>query len=71
MTWDDAEEWFEQAFAAACRNKNWGPKDGITRSFQHALDHSHFSYVCDKGRPFKTVFGVSWIKIIPGRLHLE
>ncbi|KAM3069420.1 hypothetical protein ACMFMG_005526 [Clarireedia jacksonii] len=71
MTWNDAEEWFEQALTAAYRNREWGPKDGITRSLQTALDRHHFSYVSDKGRPFKTVFGVSGLKIIPGRLHLE
>ncbi|PMD25575.1 hypothetical protein NA56DRAFT_565482, partial [Hyaloscypha hepaticicola] len=71
MTWSDAEDWFEEAFAAAMRNKDWGPKDGIVRSLQNALDHHHFSYVSDEGRPFKTIFGVSGIKITPGRLHLE
>ncbi len=71
MTWGDAEDWFEEAFAAAMRNKDWGPKDGIVRSLQNALDHHHFSYVSDEGRPFKTIFGVSGIKITPGRLHLE
>lgn len=71
MTWYDAEEWFEGAFAAALANKEWGPKDGIVMSLQNAMDHHHFSYVSDKGRPFKTVFGVSGIKIRPGRLHLE
>ncbi|RYP62306.1 hypothetical protein DL771_009791 [Monosporascus sp. 5C6A] len=71
MTWDDAEEWFEEAFAAASRNEEWGPKDGIVMSLQRALDRHHFSYVSDKGRPFKTIFGVSGIKIYPGRLHLE
>jgi tetratricopeptide (TPR) repeat protein len=71
MTWDDAEDWFEEAFAAALRNKAWGPKDGIVRSLQNAIDHQHFSYVSDEGRPFKTIFGVSGIKIMPGRLHLE
>lgn len=71
MTWDDAEDWFQEAFAAALRNKTWGPKDGIVRSLQNAIDHEHFSYVSDEGRPFKTIFGVSGIKIMPGRLHLE
>lgn len=70
-TWDDAEDWFEEAFAAALRNKDWGPKDGIVMSLQNAMDHHHFSYVLDEGRPFKTIFGVSGIKISPGRLHLE
>ncbi|KAL8713832.1 MAG: hypothetical protein Q9225_006682 [Loekoesia sp. 1 TL-2023] len=71
MTWDDAKEWFEQAFAAALANEAWDPKDGIMRSLQNALDHHHFSYVSDEGRPFKTIFGVSGITIRPGRLHLE
>ncbi len=71
MTWDDAEEWFENAFGAALANKKWGPKDGIVRSLQNALDHHHFSYVSDEGRPFKTIFGVSGVTIRPGRLHLE
>jgi hypothetical protein len=71
MTWGDAEDWFEEAFAAALRNKEWGLKDGIVRSLQNALDHRHFSYVSDEGRPYKTIFGVSGIKIAPGRLHLE
>ena len=70
-TWDYAEEWFEQAFAAALANRQWGPKDGIVRSLQNAMDHHHFSYVSDEGRPFKTIFGVSGITIRPGRLHLE
>jgi len=71
MTWDDAEEWFDEAFAAALRNKDWGPKDGIVRCLQNAKDQRHFSYISDEGRPFKTIFGVSGIKIVPGRLHLE
>ena len=70
MTWDDAEEWFEEAFAAALANKEWGPKDGIVRSLQNAMDHHHFSYVSDEGRPFKSIFGVCGITIRPGRLHL-
>jgi tetratricopeptide (TPR) repeat protein len=71
MTWDYAEDWFEEAFAAALRNQAWGPKDGIVRSLQNAMEKRHFSYVSDEGRPFKTIFGVSGIKIMPGRLHLE
>ena len=69
--WLDAEEWFEQAFAGALANPEWGPKDGIVRSLQNALDREHFSYVSDEGRPFKSVFGVTGITICPGRLHLE
>lgn len=71
MSWVKAEEWFEQAYSAALANKDWGPKDGIVRSLQNALDHHHFSYSSDEGRPFKTIFGVSGITIRPGRLHLE
>lgn len=71
MGWSDARDWFEQAFAAAL--DEWGPdpKEGIVRSLQVALDREHFSYVSDEGRPYKTVFGVSGIRIMPGRLHLE
>ena len=71
MTWDDAEEWFQEAFSAALANTAWDPKDGIVRSLQNAMDRHHFSCVSDEGRPFKTVFGVSGIVITPGRLHLE
>lgn len=68
-TWDEAEEWFEEAYAAAL---TWGrPKDGIVRSLENARNHHHFSYVSDEGRPFKTIFGVSGVVIRPGRLHLE
>lgn len=68
-TWDEAEEWFEEAYAAAV---TWGrPKDGIVRSLENARNHHHFSYVSDEGRPFKTIFGVSGLVIRPGRLHLE
>ncbi|KAJ0122498.1 hypothetical protein J7T55_003011 [Diaporthe amygdali] len=71
MGWSDARDWFEQAFAAAL--DEWGPdpKEGIVKSLQVALDREHFSYVSDEGRPYKTVFGVSGIRIMPGRLHLE
>lgn len=55
MTWDDAEDWVEEAFAAALRNKDWGPKDGIVMSLQNAMDHHHFSYVSNEGRQFKTI----------------
>ena len=71
MTWDDASEWFEEAFAAALANRHWDRKDGIVRSLQNAMDNNHFSYVSDEGRPFKTIFGVSGITIRPGRLHLQ
>ena len=70
-TWNDAEDWFEEAFSAALANEEWGPKDGIVKSLQNAMDHHHFSYVSDEGRPYKTIFGVSGITIRPGRLHLE
>ncbi len=68
-TWDEAEEWFEKAYAAAL---TWGrPKDGIVRLLENARNHHQFSYVSDEGRPFKTIFGVSGLVIRPGRLHLE
>lgn len=71
MEWDDARNWFEQAFARAL--DEWGPdsKDGVVKSLQVALDREHFSYVSDEGRPYKTIFGVSGITVRPGRLHLE
>ncbi|KAI1130526.1 hypothetical protein F5Y10DRAFT_235429 [Nemania abortiva] len=71
INWESAAEWFEAAFAKALASREWGPKDGIVRSLQAALDKRHFSYLSDEGRPFKTAFGVSGIKIMPGRLHLE
>ncbi|KAF2971901.1 hypothetical protein GQX73_g1743 [Xylaria multiplex] len=71
VSWDCAAEWFEGAYARALASREWGHKDGIVRSLKAAFDKKHFSYLSDEGRPFKTVFGVSGIKIIPGRLHLE
>ena len=71
MAWEKAEEWFEEAFSAALANPAWGPKDGIVRSLQNAMDRHYFSYVSDEGRPYKTIFGVSGLTILPGRLHLE
>lgn len=70
MTWTAAAEWFEAAFSAALANSDWGKKDGIVRSLQNAMDHQHFSYVSDEGRPFKSIFGVTGITIRPARLHL-
>lgn len=71
MGWADAEEWLEEAFAAALASEEMGPKGGIVRSLQNAIDRQHFSYISDEGRPFKTIFGVSGLVIRPGRLHLE
>ncbi|KAI0535673.1 hypothetical protein GGR58DRAFT_504073 [Xylaria digitata] len=71
FNWDRAAEWFEGAYARALASREWGPEDGIVRSLKAAFDKKHFSYLSDEGRPYKTVFGVSGIKIIPGRLHLE
>ena len=68
-TWSDARQWFDQALAAAMTA--FGENDGITRSLEAARENRHFSYLNDEGRPFRTVFGVSGIKITPGRLHLE
>lgn len=71
MEWDDARNWFEQAFARAL--DEWGPdsKEGVVKSLEVALDREHFSYVSDEGRPYKTIFGVSGITVRPGRLHLD
>ncbi len=45
MTWDDAEDWFEVAFAAALKKQILGPEGWNVRSLQNALDHNHF-FVC-------------------------
>ena len=71
LTWDQAEEWFEAALAAALRNKDWGPKDGIVRSLENAMDCEHFSTVTNEGRPYKTTFGASGLRLMPNRIHLE
>ncbi|CAH0049043.1 unnamed protein product [Clonostachys solani] len=68
--WDEAEEWFDRAYAGALGSK-WGEDDGIVRSLETARGKKHFSYLTDEGRPFKTVFGVSGLTIRPKRLHLE
>ncbi|KAI0454976.1 hypothetical protein F5B21DRAFT_473344 [Xylaria acuta] len=70
-SWNYAVEWFESAYARTLGSIEWGPKDGIIRSLEAALVKRHFSYLSDEGRPYKTVFCVSGIKIVPGRLHLE
>ncbi|KAF4469329.1 rhomboid family [Fusarium albosuccineum] len=71
MNWDEAEEWFDRAYAGALCNDEWGPKDGIVKSLENARKNHYFSYISDEGRPFKTIFGISGITIRPGRLHLE
>ncbi|VUC33298.1 unnamed protein product [Clonostachys rosea] len=68
--WDEAEEWFDRAYAGALGSK-WGEDDGIVRALENAREKRHFSYLTDEGRPFKTVFGVSGLTIHPKRLHLE
>ena len=68
-TWSEARPWFEQAYAAA--DAVWGLKDGITKSLEKSLEKRYFSYINDEGRPFKTIFGVSGMKIMPTRLHIE
>ncbi|KAH8884179.1 hypothetical protein GQ53DRAFT_830103 [Thozetella sp. PMI_491] len=70
-TWDDAEEWFEAAFAASLASMTLGLDDGIVKSLQKAINRHHFEYVNDEGRPYKTVFGVTGLTITPIRLHLE
>lgn len=70
-SWDEADNWFQQAYSGALGNNSWGPKDGITMSLARALEKRHFTYITDEGRPFKSIFGVTGIKILPGRLHLD
>ncbi len=67
-TWSQAERWFEHALANAL--SVWDDDDGIVKSLQKGVDEKHFSYLSDEGRPFKTIFGVSGIQIMPGRLHM-
>ncbi|KAF7519889.1 hypothetical protein G7054_g12947 [Neopestalotiopsis clavispora] len=69
LGWEQAQEWFESAFAGAL--SAFDPKDGILLSLQRAMDKKYFSYVSDEGRPFKTIFGISGVVIRPGRLHLD
>ncbi|KAK7413633.1 hypothetical protein QQX98_007496 [Neonectria punicea] len=71
MTWDDAEEWFDRAYAGALASTKWSIEDGIVIVLENARGKRHFSYVSDEGRPFRTIFGISGITICPGRLHLE
>ncbi|KAK7419225.1 hypothetical protein QQZ08_010937 [Neonectria magnoliae] len=71
MTWDDAEEWFDRAYAGALASTKWSIEDGIVSAPENARNKRHFSYISDEGRPFKTIFGISGITICPGRLHLE
>lgn len=69
-SWDEADEWFQQALSGALGNMSWGREDGITLSLHRALETRHFSYVTDEGRPFKSIFGLTGVTIRPGRLHL-
>ncbi|KAJ4365557.1 hypothetical protein N0V83_008176 [Neocucurbitaria cava] len=67
--WDEAKHWFEQALAAAM--EKYDEDDGIRISLEEAMEVRHFSYVNDEGRPYKTIFGVGGLKIMPIRLHME
>ncbi|KAH7169989.1 hypothetical protein EDB81DRAFT_150522 [Dactylonectria macrodidyma] len=69
-SWAEAKPWFERAYAGAL-GANWDKEDGIIRALTNALERSHFSYLSDEGRPFKTIFGVMGFTIRPNRLHLE
>lgn len=66
--WDRAKPWFEQALAAAM--DEYGDDDGILISLEEAMEVRHFSYLSDEGRPYRTIFGVSGLRIMPTRLHL-
>lgn len=70
-SWDEADDWFQQAYSGALGNNSWGPEDGITMSLARALEKRHFAYITDEGRPFKSIFGVTGVTIRPGRLHLD
>ena len=71
MTWDDAEEWFEQALAAALAHPQWDPRDGIVESLQNAMDQKHCPNFINKGKPFRTIVGINGIMFRSWRLHLE
>ncbi|KAF2029058.1 hypothetical protein EK21DRAFT_113283 [Setomelanomma holmii] len=68
-SWDEAQPWFEQAWAAA--DSMWGFHDGVTRSLTNAFAKRHFSYMNDESRPFKTAYGVCGFTVRPTRLHIE
>ena len=67
--WAVAKQWFASALAAAMLK--YDLDDGIVISLEEALEVKHFSYLNDEGRPYKTIFGVGGLKIMPTRLHLE
>jgi tetratricopeptide (TPR) repeat protein len=67
--WNDAQPWFERALAAAM--EKYDENDGIRISLEEAMEVRYFSYVNDEGRPFKTIFGVNGLRIMPTRLHME
>ncbi|KAF2833878.1 hypothetical protein CC86DRAFT_16155 [Ophiobolus disseminans] len=67
--WDEASPWFQQALNIAMAK--YEEDDGIRISLEEAMEVRHFSYVNDEGRPYKTIFGVGGLKIMPMRLHME
>jgi tetratricopeptide (TPR) repeat protein len=67
--WAQAEPWFQRAWNAAM--EKFDEDDGICISLEEAMEAKHFSYINDEGRPYRTIFGVSGLKIMPMRLHME
>ncbi|KAF1913313.1 hypothetical protein BDU57DRAFT_522148 [Ampelomyces quisqualis] len=67
--WEEARPWFEQALSIAMGKYN--EDDGTRISLEEAMEVRHFSYVNDEGRPYRTIFGVGGLKIMPMRLHIE
>jgi len=66
--WSAATQWFEQALAAAMGV--YDKDDGVIISLEEAMEVKHFSYLNDEGRPYKTIFGVGGLRIMPTRLHM-
>ena len=68
-SWEEAKLWFQYALSMSMQV--FDEKDGIRMSLEEAMDVNHFSYITEEVRPYKTVFGVSGLKIMPTRLHME
>ncbi|USP79641.1 hypothetical protein yc1106_06915 [Curvularia clavata] len=68
-SWNEACPWFEHALSTAM--ELYDENDGIRMSLEEAMENKHFSYINDEGRPYRTIFGVNGLKIMPTRLHME
>lgn len=67
--WYMAKMWFEQALAAAM--DKYDENDGIQIFLEEALELCYFLYFNSEGRPDRTNFRVSWLKILPASLYLD